>query len=423
MSVIPISSELYERLAEMAVSKRAIFMTGLPGVGKTLLIQQLALIAKDAGRKIHLIRWREGRAAFESAEILAKYPEVNGVTAPIVRRAVGAWARTAVAQWHMQNPAPEHLLIGEVPVIGNRLSELTQVQDDLVEPFLRSDAVQFVVPVPSWKVRAVIETARDTTIAAPRNDAERRDASPAVLRTLWQEVNLLARAIGLTKARPDSEYNPYIYAGVYEALLQHRNAQTILIDEVLRPQRSVYDLDVVTSELQATDAEVKTLINTLESEYHLAELEKLVENWHSTVTDTPSLPDPGPEMLIPLPDILHAEAATIDLSSEQVRALQDLLALPVEAPPAELGPKIDAAVALLQIETPEALANVHKFDVYDSYFNVKRTDQQSGIVFISGLLQAYRNVLDNLDVDHDLTQIELSLLRIALESALRVYGI
>jgi hypothetical protein len=65
---------------------------------------------------------------------------------------------------------------------------------------------------------------------------------------------------------------------------------------------------------------------------------------------------------------------------------------------------------------------VQKFDVYDSYFNVTRTQENSGIAFLAGLLQAYRNVMENLqEPPHTLTVVELPMLRLALETILQQF--
>ena len=61
------------------------------------------------------------------------------------------------------------------------------------QALLSSEQATFVVPVPSWEVRAVIEKAREDSIANPKHENEKLDAEPAVLRALWQDVNALAR--------------------------------------------------------------------------------------------------------------------------------------------------------------------------------------------------------------------------------------
>ncbi len=306
MLVIPISSELYKTFSAVAQTKRMVFIAGLPGVGKSLLIQQLALIANAAGRTVHTIQWDVSRQAFETPDILAKYPEIDGVTDPMIRRAVGMWAREVVARWDSANSDPAHLLIGEVPLIGNRLIELAQVRDDDAEKILASDSTLFVVPVPSWEVRSHIERARARTSANPQHEKEKQDATPDVLRALWEEMNGLAREIGLTKARRDTPYNPYIYGGLYAALLRHRHKEMILVTDVLRPKKSVYEMDVIASELAATSAESTCILTQLENQFTHAEIAAQVENWHSIVTDSPNeMVDHGNPLLLPTPSVLE----------------------------------------------------------------------------------------------------------------------
>ena len=424
MSLIPISSHLYAALQELAQQKRMIFISGLPGVGKSLLIQQLALIAHEHGRHIHLLQWITARTPFETPENLRRYPENEGVTHPVIRKAVGLWARPALHAWHEAHPEPEHLLIGELPLIGSRLIELAQPQNDPAETLLRDEQTAFVVPVPSWEVREVIEKARARTLADPQHEQEKMDAAPNVLRALWEEVNGIARMMGLTKANPQTKYNPYIYGGVYQALLQHRHAQLLLIDQVLRPTQSVYELDVVASELQAAPAEVAQQLNNVQSRFTTTELQAAVAGWHALATEDPQSADPGPELRLPLPQTLPTAVADTGLTTPQRQALQKLLALPVDTPPDALLPALDAALAEFQPETALETAGVHKFDVYDSYFNVTRTTERSGEVYIAGLLQSFRNVIANLNTPpFNLTVVELPLLRIAVETSLRQFNL
>ena len=403
-----------------------VFMAGLPGVGKSLLIQQLALLATQAGRVVHTVQWDVSRSVFETPAIQQRYPEIDGVTHAAIRKAVGLWSRDAILQWHKTHPGPEHLLIGEVPLIGNRLIELVAPHDDEVEVLLRGGGSLFVVPVPSWEVREVIERSRERTIAEPQHEKERWDASPDVLRALWRDVNMLARRINLTKAAENAPYNPYIYGGVYGALLRHRPHQLILIEDVLRPAKSVYDLQVVSSQLQADPETVSAVIAHVEQEYTPAELDELVENWHAIITDRPRHADDGPELWLPAPEALPGSAASTTLTAEQRAALRDLLALPLEAATEQVVAALDAALETFGLaDRPDpVLANSRKFDIYDSYFNVQRTDAHAGPAFLAGLLQAYRNVLQNLAMPPNaLTVLEAPLLRIALETAIRTFTI
>jgi len=336
------------------------------------------------------------------------------------------WARFAVRQWHEDHPDPQHLLIGELPLIGNRLVELVEVYNDPAEALLNSEQAQFIIPVPSWEVRAVIEETRARTLADPQNELEKLDAPPNVLEAMWQEVNALARQIGLTKANPKTPYNPYIYGGVYEALLQNRHCKTLLIDQVLRPSRSVYELDVVTAVLQADATQVEQFMQQVEHSFTTRELLQVVGRWHASITDNPKTPDPGPELRLPLPELLPDCPQNTQLTVRQKSALRRLIALPLDASTNRVIAAIDDALAALRLEAETAVTptNTHKFDVYDGYFNVTRTRQHSGLVFLTGLLQAYRHMWQDLrQPPHTLTVVEMPMLRIALETSLRQFDL
>ena len=280
MLVIPAASTLFRHLKDLAESQRIVVVTGLPGVGKSFLIQQLSLIAAQEGRRIHLLQWDVARQAFETPSILARYPEVDGVTAPLIRKAVGMWARRAVAAWHSGFPAPEHLLIGEAPLIGNRLSELVAVRDDEAEPLLAAASTHFALPLPSQEVRAVMERARARTIADPQHEKEAYDAPPNVLRALWEEVNTLARLMQLPQAQQGSEYNAQLYGAVYSQLLEKRHSRLIAIDQVLQPSRSVYESTVAANVLAAETEAATQIVREIELTTPPLALQRAVENWH-----------------------------------------------------------------------------------------------------------------------------------------------
>ena len=268
--IIPRESPLYATLECLASDQRVVLFAGLPGTGKSLLVQQLALIAHAAGRAVHLLQWDMARAPFETAELLGRYPERDGVTHPAIRRAVGLWAREAAFRWHAAHPDRAHLLIGEVPLLGERLSELAEVRPDAAEPFLAGPATRFVIPVPSGPVRQRIEATRARTFATPMHEREAADAPPQVLRTLWRELHELGVRLGIAAAAPtgDVPYNPRVYAGVYEHLLRHRRHETVRLDEILPVGGSVYDLDVAAGELAATPEEVAATMRRVEHTDH-----------------------------------------------------------------------------------------------------------------------------------------------------------
>lgn len=274
-------SALYHTFQQIVARHKMVLFAGLPGVGKSLLLKQLALLAQQAGWVVDLLQWDVTRAAFETAEILQKYPEVNGVTHAAIRKAVGLWARTAVCQWQQQHTGDNHFLLGELPLIGNRLIELVQVQEDVAEAVLSSEQTLFVLPVPSKEVRRIIETAREQSIAQPQHEKETKDAPPNVLHMLWQEVAQLGYQLGLSEHKPVGVmgYDAEMYTAVYRHLLQHRHHQILPIDTVLRPNSSAYDLPLSGIELAASADEVNQIMGAVERDYTPERLEQIVTDW------------------------------------------------------------------------------------------------------------------------------------------------
>lgn len=268
------------RAFEAALTKRVVLFTGLSGVGKSLYIQQFANMAARAGRKVHLLQWDVTREAFQSAEALAKYPEIDGVTHSMIRKAVGLWARQGIEQWHRKYAGEQHILIGELPLIGNRLVEIVQRHQDAAEPLLASEQVQFFVPVPSPAVREHIVGCRQQSIAKPLHQREASDAPPAVVDSMWQQIKELALSLGLSAQGDNPDYDPQLYRGAYEYLLQHRHSAALQIDQILPTAGSVYDLEVIASEICATEEEVKTIFHYLEGNHTLEQVEQMINDWY-----------------------------------------------------------------------------------------------------------------------------------------------
>lgn len=274
-------SSIYQTFEALVQNADRVFFAGLPGVGKSLMLQQLTLMAQEAGRTVHLIQWDTTRPIFETPELMTKYPEIDGVTHPMIRKAVGMWARQGVAEWDRAHDKPEHMLIGEVPLVGNRLMELAKPHDDDVESILSSVKTQFMIPVPSQAVRDVIEAQREKTIVDPRHEKETKDAPPNVLRALWHDLYQLAIELGIIDGQADEvSYTPEIYKSVYQHLLQHRYGQALMIDEVLKPSGSAYDFETKIPELSATPEQVNDIMTHLETQFDIQQIKDDVDNWY-----------------------------------------------------------------------------------------------------------------------------------------------
>lgn len=283
--ILPEKSDIRVLFEQIAQSKRFAFVVGIPGVGKSLYVQQLALLAQAAGRVVHLFQYDVTRMAFENSDIgREKYPEINGFTQPGMRKAVGMWAREGILKWHQQHVDPKHILIGELPLVGNRLIEVVQREADAAESVIAGELAQYLVPVPSKRIRAKIEAARVASIENPRNAKEVKDAPPNVLTDNWLDTFKLAHHLGLVESVPTNhseiKYEPAAYAGVFEHLLQHRPTEVLHIDLDLKPSGSVYDLEHIASEPHASPAEVKRIIEQMEGAMTPAMIEESVADWY-----------------------------------------------------------------------------------------------------------------------------------------------
>jgi hypothetical protein len=255
--ILPPDSALFGALDHAAKARRCIFFAGLPGVGKSLLLQQQALLAHAAGRVVHVLQWDVARGAFETPALLARYPEVDGVT----------------------HPAPEHLLIGETPLVGNLLVELAQAHADPVEPLLADRAqTVFFIAVPTKDVRNAIEQSRERELASPRHAREAANATLGVLASLWRELERAAAHVGVPPGAP-GEYDPELYLEVYRRLLRHRHSCALAIERVLPVNASPQELDLVASELRADPDDVARITATL-GRYPSAQLEQDVAGWY-----------------------------------------------------------------------------------------------------------------------------------------------
>ncbi len=255
-------SLLYRRFSQLIEDADLVFFAGLPGVGKSLLLQQLTLMALAAGRRVTLLQWDTARQPFETP----RYPLSDSATHPLVIRATGAWLRRALLDWHARARKPQDMLIGEVPLIGGRFMEVARLKSDEAETLLSDERTQFLIPLPSSEVRALIETRRARSIADPQHENEAHDAPPDLLRALWLDVYRVGVLLGLAPpTKVDAPYSPAVYEAVYRHLLQHRNARVLPIDEPLQPTASVYDRAEQLPFLRATAAQAETILADLEA--------------------------------------------------------------------------------------------------------------------------------------------------------------
>jgi hypothetical protein len=266
--ILGADQRLADRVRELS-RQRLVFFAGLPGTGKSLLVHQLAHVARAAGRRVHLLQWDVARPVFESSPAGRRYPVADGVTHAMIRVAAGSWVRHAVAAWCERHADPAALLVGETPFVGNRFVELARPGDDPAEAVLGAPSCRFAVAVPSAAVRRFLEAERARRAISPRHHREREDAPPHVLRALWRDLVDVARALGVAPGlagpaggggdAPEIPYDPETYRRVYESVLRHRHVDVVALDAILPTGAlSVYDfadppLDLVPTEAEADD--------------------------------------------------------------------------------------------------------------------------------------------------------------------------
>ncbi len=283
--VVESRDDLDAELAAMARAHRMVFFAGLPGVGKSLFIRELARVGQAMRRDVHLLQWDVARPADPSDVLLMRYPDRDGISHAMVRKVVGEWAREAVVRWHREHADSRAMLIGEVPLIGNRLVELAQVHGDDAEPLLAGPQTLFATPVPSAAVRAAIESARKRTFDHPSHAREAGDAPPDVMRQMWHETHALAVHIGAAApvAKIPAPFDPDAYAAVYRHVLRHRRAITIRMNVELAQQASVYDVGAEIADLVPTTAEIAAILARIERRHTAVEIDEVVSRWFHSV--------------------------------------------------------------------------------------------------------------------------------------------
>lgn len=231
---IPSSSPVYKTLEKAAQNAKAVVFSGLPGVGKSLYVNQFQQIAANLGRKLTIIQWDIARKAFETPAIAARYPMGEGVVHNGLKLCAGAWLMTVVKNWLAEHAQSNELLLIEAPLVGHRFIELAKIQADKdLETFLNSADFQFIVPIPSKKVREKIEADRRAQIA--ENAKTWVGAKPSVMLMLWKMICGIANEFGKNIPMDGQPpYDPAIYEFVFRRILKHRHYIPLHIDEIFK---------------------------------------------------------------------------------------------------------------------------------------------------------------------------------------------
>lgn len=283
ISIIPADIELGRQLRTAAAERKVLLMAGLPSTGKSLMLQQLIILASEAGRDVHTLQWDDARSAFETQHWLEAFPEIDNITHPAIRKAIGLWVRSAIATWHDQYGSGSDLLIAELPVVGGRFAELLQPHDDAAERLLTSQGTLVLVPVPTNAMREVITGIRAETSRNPRNAFEARDAPPHIVQSSWAEVRqLYVNWSGLEDgAEIDQHYQEAVCRSVFLHLCRHRHLQLLTIDREFPTTGSAYERNVATQAVRASSADVTQAYARLSELFPGEAAQIAVDNWSS----------------------------------------------------------------------------------------------------------------------------------------------
>ena len=283
--IIPVGSALRDTIEHHAASDRMIFFAGLPGVGKSLMLQQTVLIAATLGRKVSLLQWDVARIAFEQPDLLERYPEVDGVTHAGIRLAAGSWVRGAIRQWAEKRSNEKNLLVGEIPLVGNRFVEVARPESDQAEALLAAFSATFFVPAPTLELRREVEAARRREMSDPMHSREAANASPSVLEALMLEIRQLAPKLNIPCGKGEG-YDPELYLAVYGWLLRHRHFVPLWIRDFLAVEDSPHKLPEGIEDIVPSSTAVRMYGNALATVSD-DELKARTESWWH-------LPDVGP---------------------------------------------------------------------------------------------------------------------------------
>ncbi|MEX0276171.1 MAG: hypothetical protein AB3N19_01515 [Ruegeria sp.] len=279
-SIIPPDTKIGRQLRS-ATGCRIVLIAGLPSTGKSLLFQQLTILADEAGRTVHTLQWDDARRDFETEKWLGLYPEHENLTHPGIRKAVGFWVRDGIRKWDQTHSEAEHLLVIELPVVGGRFIELLRKDDDAIESLLASTETCVLVPVPTNALRQKIEAFRADTFSNPRNEQEKKDAPPHIVHSNWVALRkVYNRWEGLSDdATRDARYEEEIVRSVFGRLCRFRNTEFLTIDRVFATTGSAYERPVPVLKTRATEDDVEAAFARLRKLFPDEAADKAVDGW------------------------------------------------------------------------------------------------------------------------------------------------
>ncbi|NNE26739.1 MAG: hypothetical protein HKN09_07835 [Saprospiraceae bacterium] len=280
MNVIPQSSPIYTTLNELAENAQIVVFSGLPGIGKSLYINAFYALAKQHKRSITVVQWDQARKAFETDDILRRFPMGDGTVHNGFKLMAGEYIKNKILSWTKHANSADLLLI-EAPLVGHRFIEIVEQSDiEELEAALASEKCRIIVPIPSKEVRRKIEEAR----AAQVDDNAKVwiGAKPSVLKMLWNMVYDIAIEFGAElEEQENPPYDPEVVEFVFSKVCKHRNFVPLHVDEVFEvPEQSEAELHSLESEMPSKE-EVNTYFNFVNERFDSDDqIDQYVNSWY-----------------------------------------------------------------------------------------------------------------------------------------------
>lgn len=279
--IIPESSPLHETFSEIAQHARLVVFSGLPGVGKSLYIREFERIARAQGKEISMIQWDVARKAFETDFIMQHFPMGAGTVHNGLKIMAGNWLMDYLKSWYPQ-VSDNELLIIEAPLVGHRFVELVHKNEDPgLEAFLASEKTRVLVPIPTKRVRTLIEEERARQVS---EDAKVwSGAKPSVMKQLWQDTCAIANKFGMDiDLNGEVPYSDGIYEYVYAVILKHRHFEALLIDEIFEVPQEDESFLHKSDSIQASSVEADVYARQILEKYTSEEIDEITSNWYKT---------------------------------------------------------------------------------------------------------------------------------------------
>lgn len=280
-TLIPIDSKVFQTIDDITKNAKIVAFSGLPGVGKSLYINQFHQCAQSNQRSIDVIQWDVARKAFETPEISKIYPIENDTVHNGVKLSVGQWLIDFIDQWLIEHSHNDRILLIEAPLVGHRFVEIAkECQLERVEEYLSSDQFKVIVPIPTKEVRAKIEDSRKAQVSEDAEDWS--GAKPSVMLMLWKMICGIANKMGRSipmDGQPD--YDPEVYQFVFSSILKHRHVVPLIVDEIFEipidTEDALHSLDSISP---SSEVAAKYVVQTQELHPTDSALDDYVATWY-----------------------------------------------------------------------------------------------------------------------------------------------